>query len=231
MIKPEAVIFDMDGVLIDSEPIHIEIENKLFDKLGIAVSAEVHRNYLGVAGDYMYQDLKTRFGLPGSLSELLHSDDAFRCDYFRQLEGLTLNEGVLNFILEIKQAGLKLGVATSSSPALAAILLERCDIFSFFDVVVTTFEAGKSKPFPDVYLLAAQKIGVEPADCIVFEDSPNGLSAARGAGMFTIAVQTSSVDVRDLLAANSLICSFEDTSLLKITRLFSGNHSAELSIK
>ena len=114
---------------------------------------------------------------------------------------------------------------------MAAILLERCDIFSFFDVVVTTFEAGKSKPFPDVYLLAAQKIGVEPADCIVFEDSPNGLSAARGAGMFTIAVQTSSVDVRDLLAANSLICSFEDTSLLKITRLFSGNHSAELSIK
>lgn len=134
---------------------------------------------------------------------------------------------MLNIILEIKQAGLKLGVATSSSPALAAILLERCEIISLFDVVVTTAEAGKSKPFPEVYLLAAHKMGVEPADCIVFEDSPNGLSAARGAGMFTIAVQTSSVDVRDLLAADSLIRTFEDTSLQQISRLFSDNHSAK----
>jgi len=227
MRKPDAIIFDMDGVLIDSEPIHIDIEKKLFDKLGIAVSAEVHRNYLGVAGDYMYQDLKSRFGLPGSVSELLQFDDTFRCDYFRQLEVLSLNAGVLNLIREIKQSGLKLGVATSSSPALTAILLERCEIRSLFDVVVTTSEAGKSKPFPDVYQLAARKIGVEAANCIVFEDSPNGLSAARGAGMFTIAVQTSSVDVRDLIAADSLIRTFEDTSLLQITRLFSGNHSAK----
>jgi len=224
MIKPEAVIFDMDGVLIDSEPIHIEIENKLYDKLGIAVSAEVHRNYLGVAGDYMYQDLKTRFGLTGSVSELLQFDDVFRCDYFRQLKLLTLNKGVLNLIREIKQSGLKLGVATSSSPALATILLERCEVLSLFDVVVTTSEAGRSKPFPDVYLLAAQKIGVSPANCIVFEDSPNGLHAAQKAGMFCIAVQTSSVEVRDLSASDSMIPTFEEISLRQIAKLFSDNH-------
>ena len=227
MRKPEAVIFDMDGVLIDSEPIHIDIERKLFDKLGIAVSAEVHRNYLGVAGDYMYQDLKTKFGLPGSVSELLQFDDAFRCDYFRQLKDLTLNEGVLNLIREIGQAGIKLGVATSSSPALAAILLERCEILSLFDGVVTTSEAGRSKPFPDVYLMAARKIGVGPADCVVFEDSPNGLSAARRAGMFTIAVQTSSVDIQELSAADFLIQTFEETSLQQVVELFAGNHSAK----
>jgi len=213
MRKPEAVIFDMDGVLIDSEPIHIDIEKKLFDKLGISVSAEIHRSYLGVAGDYMYQDLKTRFDLPGSVSELLRFDDAFRCEYFEQLNDLNLNEGVLNLIRAIKESGLKLGVATSSSPALAAILLERCEILPFFDVVVTTAEAGRSKPFPDVYLLAARKLGVSPANCIVFEDSPNGLSAAKKAGMFCIAVQTDSVDVRELSAADSLIGSFENTSL------------------
>jgi len=227
MRKPEAVIFDMDGVLIDSEPIHIEIERKLFDKLGIAVSTEIHRNYLGTAADYMYQDLKMRFGLSGSVSELLQFDDDFRCDYFRQLKDLTLNGGVLNLIREIRQAGLKLGVATSSSPALAAILLERCDIRSFFDVVVTTSEAGKSKPFPDVYLLAAQKIGIKPANCIVFEDSPNGLSAARGAGMFTVAVQTSSVHIQELSAADFLIQTFEKTSLQQIAEIFAGNHFAK----
>ena len=221
---PEAVIFDMDGVLIDSEPIHIDIEKKLFDKLGIAVTAEVHRNYLGVAGDYMYLDLISRFGLPGSVSELLQFDDSFRCDYFRQLKILNLNDGVLNLIREMKQSGLKLGVATSSSPALAAILLERCEIRSLFDVVVTTYEAGRSKPFPDVYLLAAKKIGVSPANCVVFEDSPNGLSAAQKAGMFCIAVKTSSVDIRDLSAADSLILTFEKTSLRQIAKVFSDNH-------
>jgi len=227
MRKPEAVIFDMDGVLIDSEPIHIDIEKKLFDKLGISVSAEIHRSYLGVAGDYMYQDLKTRFDLPGSVSELLRFDDAFRCEYFEQLNDLNLNEGVLNLIRAIKESGLKLGVATSSSPALAAILLERCEILPFFDVVVTTAEAGRSKPFPDVYLLAARKLGVSPANCIVFEDSPNGLSAAKKAGMFCIAVQTDSVDVRELSAADSLIGSFENTSLPEIAELFLDNHTAK----
>jgi len=133
----------------------------------------------------------------------------------------------LNLIRAIKESGLKLGVATSSSPALAAILLERCEILPFFDVVVTTAEAGRSKPFPDVYLLAARKLGVSPANCIVFEDSPNGLSAAKKAGMFCIAVQTDSVDVRELSAADSLIGSFENTSLPEIAELFLDNHTAK----
>ena len=227
MRKPEAVIFDMDGVLIDSEPIHVDIERKLFDKLGISVSAEIHRSYLGTATEYMYRDLLSRFGLSASVSELLQFDDSFRCDYFKQLKIVVLNDGVLNLIRAIKESGLRLGVATSSSPALASILLERCEISSLFDIIVTTSEAGKSKPYPDVYLLAARKIGVSPANCIVFEDSPNGLSAAKAAGMFCIAVQTSSVDVRELSEADSLIQSFEKTSLLQIAELFAQNHFAK----
>ena len=223
MRKPEAVIFDMDGVLIDSEPIHVDIERKLFDKLGISVSTEIHRSYLGTATEYMYRDLISRFGLSASVSELLQFDDLFRCDYFRQLKELNLNVGVLNWIREIRESGLKLGVATSSSPSLAAILLERCEINSLFDVIVTTSDAGKSKPFPDVYLLAARKMSVSPANCIVFEDSPNGLSAANKAGMFCVGVQTNSVDIHELSAAEFLIQSFEKTSLTQIAELFAKN--------
>lgn len=208
MRKPEAVIFDMDGVLIDSEPIHYEIENRLFDQLGITVSDEVHRSYLGTSAEFMYADLKSRYSLPGSINELMEFGESFTCDYFRQLQVLNLNEGVLSLLREMKLAGLKLAVATSSSPEVAKILLNRCEITSYFNAIVTTNEAGKSKPAPDVYLLAAQKIDIAPSNCIVFEDSPNGLSAAKSAGMFCIAVQTSSVNVNELSGADFLIRTF-----------------------
>jgi beta-phosphoglucomutase len=221
---PEAIIFDMDGVLIDSEPIHYEVEKKLFDKLGIEVSEEIHRLYLGVAGDLMYADIKSRFQLSASKDELLEFDDSFRCEYFRRLQVINLNEGVLNLLNEIKLAGIKLAVATSSSPELAKILLNRCEIASLFNAIVTTSEAGKSKPAPDVYLLAARKIDVVPAKCMVFEDSPNGISAAKSAGMYCIAFQTDSVSVQELSNADIIVNTFDGITLGQLFKIFSVHH-------
>ncbi len=221
MIRPEAIIFDMDGVLIDSEPIHIEIERKLFNKLGVEVSAEIHKTYLGTAGDFMYSDLKRRFGLTQSLEELLVFDDLFRCEYFKSLDNLKPNIGVTELLGELRQSGLKLAVATSSTPELAGIILNRCKIHSYFDVVVTTTEAGKSKPAPDVYLLAANMTGVPPDECVVFEDSPNGLAAGKSAGMFCIGVITDSVNITELSSADCIIKSFDRLTLPQIVEMVS----------
>ena len=211
----------MDGVLIDSEPIHITIERKLFDKLGIAVSAEVHRTYLGTAGDYMYNDVKERYGLAQSVTELLEFDELFRVEYFKSLEKMELNDGIPGFLNELRSSGIKLAVATSSSPLLARTILERCGIFSFFDAVVTTSEAGKSKPSPDVYLLAAHRIGIDPDNCLVFEDSPNGLSAAKNAGMYCVAIETSSVNVIELTKADYVIQSFTGMTVSRMEEIYS----------
>ncbi len=224
MRKPEAIIFDMDGVLIDSESIHYKIEKQLFNQLGLSVPDEMHKRYLGVAGDFMYADLKSTFKLSASISELLEFDDTFRCDYFKRLPGLHLNKGVLPFLNQIRSAGIKMAVATSSSPALALILLERCEIISCFDVIVTTAESGKSKPAPDVYLLAAHKIGVSPENCMVFEDSPNGICAAKSAGMYCIAVESENVDLNELSKADSIIQTFSDITAEKIFGIFSLIH-------
>jgi beta-phosphoglucomutase len=220
MRKPEAVIFDMDGVLIDSEPIHYEIEELLFDKLGIEVTEEVHKLYLGAAGDFMYADLKSRFNLTGSVDELLEFDDSFRCDYFRDLPVVNLNEGVVPLLKSLKLAGLKLAVATSSSPEMVNVLLNKCQIASFFDAIVTTSEAGKSKPSPEVYLLAALNIGMSPEQCIVFEDSPNGIAAAKSAGMYCIAVETEMVPIDELLKADFTIKSFSGITADRIFEIF-----------
>ena len=227
MRKPEAAIFDMDGVLVDSEPIHCKIEKKLFDKLGIVVDEAVHRSYMGASNEFMYSDLKSRFELQESVGELIEMDESFRCDYFKNLDVILLNEGVINLLSEIKSAGLKLAVATSSSPAIADILLNRCKITSWFDAVITASEAGKSKPAPDVYLLAAEKLGVSPANCIVFEDSPNGLSAAQSAGMHCVAVQSDSGLIEELSNADYLIRTFTEITLVRLLEIFAVNRVAE----
>ena len=187
---------------------------ELFEKLGIDVSHEIHGTYLGTAGDYMYGDVKARFGLSQTVEELLDFDDLFRCEYFKNLQDLKLNEGVLTLLQALRLSGMKLAVATSSSTSLAHVLLERCGILPLFDAVVTTAEAGKSKPFPDVYLMAARNIGAEAGNCLVFEDSPNGLKAAQSAGMFGVAVQTEHVNVAELQNANYLLESFRDNKSL-----------------
>ena len=217
---PEAVIFDMDGVLIDSEPIHIEIEKQLFDKLGIDVPEAVHRSYMGASNEFMYSDLRSRFKLSESVTELIESDELFRSDYFHRLDTIPANDGLISLLGQIKAAGLKLAVATSSSPEIANILLSKSELASFFDAIVTTTEAGKSKPSPDVYLLAAKKIGVVPENCIVFEDSPNGLSAAKSAGMFCVVIQSDSDIIKELSGADYLIQSFTEITLSRLTDIF-----------
>lgn len=217
----------MDGVLIDSEPIHIEIEKKLFDKLGIDLEESVHRSYLGTSIEFMYLDLKMRFNLPESIEELRELDESFRCDYFKHIAVININEGVISLLSEIKSAGLKLAVATSSSPAIAKILLTRCEILTFFDALVTTSEAGKSKPAPDVYLLAAQKIGVAPANCIVFEDSPNGLSAAKSAGMYCVAIQSDGEFIRKFSNADYLLRTFSGITIGQLFEIFSFNQTVD----
>ncbi|HEY3388377.1 MAG TPA: HAD family phosphatase [Prolixibacteraceae bacterium] len=223
MRKPEAVIFDMDGVLIDSEPIHIKIENKLFAELGINVTEAVHRSYMGASNEYMYSDLRLRFNLKESVGELMERDDLFRSDYFSRLETIPLNDGLISLLEEMKSTGLKLAVATSSSPDIVNILLNKCEIASFFEAVVTTSEAGKSKPYPDVYLLAAQKIGVSPQNCIVFEDSPNGLLSAQSAGMLCVAIQSDYKIIQELSKADYLIQSFNEITVSKLIEIFSFN--------
>lgn len=211
----------MDGVLVDSEPIHCEIERLLFAGLKIVVPEALHQTYMGTSGDFMYADLKSRFGLPASVVEMMELDELFRYDYFKNMEEIHMNEGVLSLLTGLKAAGIKLAVATSSSPEIAKLILARCEITSFFDAVVTASEAGKSKPEPDVYLLAAQKIDVAPADCVVFEDSPNGLLSAKNAGMYCVVLQPNNAMMNKLSMADHKIRSFIEITPVKLFEIFS----------
>lgn len=220
MDELKAVIFDMDGVLVDSEPWHYEIEGILFKRLGLDVTDELHLKYIGTASDLMYSDLKERFDISMTLDELLKWDEEYRIDIFKKKDNIKPSAGIPELLKELKTANLKLAVATSSVPGIVDIILKKCGIDSYFDTVATTAMAGKSKPAPDVFLYAADRLGVSPKNCVVFEDSFNGVRAAKSASMYCIAHQPDNDIIQNTSEADHLIHSFKDINLGLIRQYF-----------
>jgi HAD superfamily hydrolase (TIGR01509 family) len=218
MAEQLAVIFDMDGVLVDSEPWHYKMEELIYAELGIEVPDQVHQTYLGTAADLMWSDLKRRYGLKQSLEELVQYDEEFRVEFFSDLGNLQPNPGVKKLLSGLSDANIPIAVATSSVPGIVDIILQQCGIRSFFDAVVTTVQAGRSKPAPDVYLCTAKKLEREPAGCLVFEDSMNGIRAAVDAGMTCVAFQPEGAVQHDISAAHHLITDFRHVSPETIRR-------------
>lgn len=217
---PKAVLFDLDGLLIDTEPFHSAFEQDFFRQIGLSVSDEVRATFFGVDAERMYADLIDRFHLPYTLMDLLQRDDLNRSHYFKRQGPTECMEGVNALLEELKNSRIPMCVATSSSPEMAECLLSKVKIISYFQHVVTTREAGKSKPFPDVYCLAASKIGVDPSDCVVFEDSPNGVRAAQGSGAFCIAVQESDQIAASYPAETRRIKSLDGVVLNELIKSF-----------
>ena len=220
MRKLEAVIFDMDGVLVNSEPWHYEIECILFKRLGLDVPDDVHLTYIGTANDHLYSDLKRRYNIQMTLPELLEWDTEYRIEVFQQMSLMTPNPGLIDLLEDLRSSNLKLAVATSSVPGIVGIILEKCGIKSYFDSIVTTEQAGKSKPAPDVFLMAANNLGVLPENCAVFEDSFNGIKAAKDAGMLCIAYQPNNELLQDVSGADKFIQSFTEINPFLIRKYF-----------
>lgn len=183
----EAVIFDMDGVLVDSEPFYVQVEQQMFARVGAKVSHDEHLNYQGTATDRMWEIVKEKHGLTETVKELVEMTNSIVTPYFQNLETIEPMQGVTELIIKLSKNNIPLAVASSSFPDVIEIILQKTGLKKFFQVVVDSQMAGSSKPAPDIFLLTAKKLGVQPEKCLVVEDSTNGIKAAKTAGMFCIA--------------------------------------------
>ena len=181
-----AVIFDLDGVLADSEPWWNEIDAKLLAEHGMTYRGEYHRNVLGVSYRLAVEFYKNAFGLSVATEELMRRRGEIAVEFFAKHIGLfSAAKPVLE---ELHRMNLRLAIATSSVSASARPFLERYGVRAFFDVVVTGEEVERGKPFPDLYLCAAEKLGEAGNACLVIEDSLSGIAAAKTAGMRVAAI-------------------------------------------
>ncbi|KAG0506546.1 MAG: Phosphoglycolate phosphatase [Candidatus Udaeobacter sp.] len=181
-----AVIFDLDGVLADSEPWWNQIDAKLLAEYGVSYRGEYHRNVLGVSYRLAVEFYKNAFHISASVEELMRRRGEIATDFFANRVGLFPSAKMT--LEQLREMKLPLAVATSSVSASARPLLDRTGIRSLFSVVITGDEVQQGKPHPDIYLRAAEKLGISPEACLVIEDSLAGIAAGKAANMRVAAI-------------------------------------------
>lgn len=187
MKKPGAVIFDMDGVLVDTEPYHYENENLMFQQLGLDISDEEHARFTGVATNLMWQYILETRKLPYSLEELTEMTIKQGLGILQALENLPPLPGLVDLLEKLTAIQMPMAVATSSDAKTMEYILDKAGLQKYFQFTVCRNDVANSKPAPDVFLKAARLLGIKADDCVVVEDSLNGVKAAKAAGMFCIA--------------------------------------------
>lgn len=206
----QAFIFDMDGVLIDSEPIYFEIEKSSFQHLGATVEETEHHTYVGVTLESMFQQVLNKHQLDHVLAEVLefHKENVMKV--MQGHEELQAFDHVEQWIQWLSNSGIKLAVASSSPRSLIELILERTGLRPFFTVMVSGEEVAHGKPAPDIFLHAAELLQVDPQHCVVIEDSRNGVQAAKDAGMRCIGHQNPGSGNQDLSKADIIIHSYAE---------------------
>ncbi len=210
-MKKQAVIFDMDGVITDSEPFYAEAVNVVLAPLGHRLTDEDHRAIMGSSIDYTWQWVIDRFGLDGDV-------ERWKAPYDVAVEGLlrqkvTPAPGLYALLDALEDRGVKLGLATSSQGNWVEAVLERLDLAGRFGAIATAEMVREAKPASDLYLLAARQLGVAPRACLAIEDTPRGIASAQAAGMATVAVRTEATTHMDVSAAERSIDSLEQFDL------------------
>jgi len=181
-----SIIFDLDGVLADSEPWWNQIDAKLLAGYGATYRGEYHQNVVGVSYRLAVEFYKKAFGVSVPTEEMMRRRGEIATDFFANRVGLFPK--VEEVLQELRQMKLHLAVATSSVGASARPFLDRHQLTGFFEVIVTGEEVERGKPAPDIYLRAATKLGILADACFVIEDALPGVAAAKAANMRVAAI-------------------------------------------
>ena len=215
----KALIFDMDGVLIDSMRYVWDSFNEILHKQGIRFTDEDISRFMGRSLRDQMKIWVDEYGFEGYDFESF-SREAGEIELRRMEEELPHDEALIRFLDDARAHGLMLAVATSSMKWRAERILDLLGIRDRFSAIVTADDVENHKPDPDVFLKAADHLGVDPADCVVFEDAANGIMAAKNAGMKAIGIRTPYHSEGELQHADHLINDFSDVSIDRIEYLF-----------
>ncbi|MBF7096040.1 HAD family phosphatase [Alkalibacter sp. M17DMB] len=182
-MKYEAVIFDMDGVIIDSEPLHFKSDMLTMRECGVELTFQEMQKFIGVSDRETYEVLKKKYNITDSVEDLLNRQIAIKERLFGS-EEIIVMDGLEQLLDLLDERGFKIGLASSSKKAFIEIILKRIGLKDRFSVVVSGEDVKKGKPEPDIFLKAAKGLGISAQKCIAIEDSASGVRSAKSAGMY-----------------------------------------------
>ena len=183
-----AVIFDMDGVLLDSEPLHYEAVRQILAEQGVDFPLDDYQRYLGTTLPSTWDDLASRYPITMPFEQF---EARYHADVLAQYRaGAPLIGGARELVRSLRDADVDIAVASSSHREWVEAALSGVGLRQFFTHTCAGDEVEQGKPAPDLYLAAAAKLNRDPADCIAIEDAPAGLESARAAGMRVVQVRS-----------------------------------------
>lgn len=205
----EAVIFDMDGVLIDSEPLHFEVDEMVLKHLQIDNGKHYLERFVGYTNPAMWKIIKEEYQLEQSIEGLIELQMRIKLDYLEKSNYVAI-DGVLELLNKIQAKKIPLAIASSSPRIFIEAVIDKIQIARYFTTWISGEEVPESKPAPDVFLGAAAMLNVQPENCIVIEDSKSGTIAAKSAGMKCIGFQNPNSGNQDLSEADFIFDSFTE---------------------
>lgn len=199
------VIFDMDGVLVDSEPVHIESDIETLQHYGITAAPQDLEGFTGVQDRAMYRQLSARYGIQEPVEAITAHKSRLLVE---KLRGHTLQmPGLFDMLRSVEVLTSLRALASSSPRAVIDVVLSELGLEKWFSVTVGGDEILRSKPDPDIFLEAASGLGLNPRECVVLEDSMHGVSAAKAAGMYVVGFASAGGGSQDLRIADTVISS------------------------
>jgi len=215
----QTVIFDMDGVIVDTEPVHHYVYNQHFKQLNITVSPELYASFTGFSTKNTFEKLKAEFNIEHDIESLIETKRNLFNDAFDHKEDLYLLDGVEDLIKELHAKGMQLVLASSSATVTINRVFNRFGLHKYFSHIVSGEDFPQSKPHPAIFIKAAELSQTPVENCIVIEDSTNGILAANAAGIYCIGYDSVNSKLQDYSKADKVIRNFSELSFEVISGL------------
>ncbi|MDL1913141.1 MAG: HAD family phosphatase [Bergeyella sp.] len=216
----QAVLFDMDGVIVNTEPLHKKAFYKVFGNLGIHVSSEFYASFMGSSTKNVVNKLVNEFSLDMSQEKILSEKRKYFKYFFDTEEGFSLLPGVKDLIETYHEAGITLVLASSASKSSIEWVFDKFDLHPYFKDKISGESLQESKPHPEIFEIAARRSGTPKKNCMVIEDSTNGIKAARKAGIFCAAYSSNFNHGQDYSLANIVVENFSSLKPEKLKKYF-----------
>ncbi|WP_336690971.1 MULTISPECIES: HAD family hydrolase [unclassified Chryseobacterium] len=216
----KAVLFDMDGVIVDTEPLHRKAYFKTFNDLGIDVSEELYASFTGASTKRVCETLIQEFNLKQTYEEIAKTKRDYFKEYFYNDEEFDLISGVRELIQHYYDNGIRLILASSATMTTINMVFEKFELEQYFGGKISGADLKESKPHPEVFLLAAEMANEPVENCMVIEDSTNGILASHRANIFCAAYRSPHSKNQDYTLANIVVSDYAELELDKISKYF-----------
>ena len=212
----KAVLFDMDGVIVDTEPLHRKAYFRMFEDMKIDVDQAMYDSFTGQATLPICRTLCEHFGIPESPEHLVATKRKHFKYLFENDNDLALLDGVHDLIKDYHANGLTLVLASSASMPNINRIFERFDLDKYFKAKISGADLKASKPHPEIFIKAAELAGEQTQNCMVIEDSTNGIAAAKAANIYCVGFKSPHSTNQDYSKADRVITSFEEIAFAKL---------------